>query len=87
MDSLVGQADPWKAEMFCGRKGCLPCQTRFTLAKEKEDRVVAMVSGEKVDKEPPKKTCSTLPGCTTEGILYTLDCQACRKEEVKRQYI
>ena len=28
-----------------------------------------------------------LPGCTREGILYALDCQTCRKEGVRRQYV
>ena len=84
----MDQADPWKTEQYCGMKGYLPCFSRMMLDKEKEDTAITMMSGEKVvEKDPPKETCKTLPACNTEGVVYALDCQTCRKEGNIREYV
>ena len=84
---LGGHSDPWKAETFCQRTDCLHCQGRLTLAQEQEEKAMAKISGEKTECNPPKGTSSSLPGCTQEGITYTLECQTCRRKGIKRSYI
>ena len=78
--SMVGQTDPWKSDQFCERRGCLPCATMLIICKEKEERAATMIAGEKIEENGPYKEASkTLPGCTTEGVVYVIDCQTCRK--------
>ena len=48
---------------------------------------MAKITGEKTECNPPKGTSSSLPGCTQEGITYTLECQTCRRKGIKRSYI
>ena len=45
------------------------------------------VSGGSPKYAPPKGTSSSLPGCTSEGITYALECLSCRKKGTKRIYI
>ena len=60
---------------------------RYTLYEEEEDRAMAKVSGEAPKYSPPKGTSSSLPGCTTEGLTYVIECMTCRKRGIKRTYV
>ena len=80
----LGQSDPWKGDTFCQRDDCLHCQGRYILAEEEEDKVM---SGCSLKYAPPKGTSTSLPGCTSEGITYALECLSCRKKGTKRIYI
>ena len=86
----LGNTNPWRMEWSCPRKSCLPCQGQAILAAEKEQEALAMVTGEtELEKDKikwPRKDCRSLPGCTGEGINYTLECLPCRKNGVKRWY-
>ena len=79
----VGQIDPWRSETFCQCKDCLHCKGRQVFVQE----AMANVTGETPRSNPPKGTSSSIPGCTTEGITYTLECQKCRREGIRRSYI
>ena len=77
-------------EWSCPRKSCLPCQGQAILAAEKADEALAMVTGEtdpgNVKFKWPRKDCRSIPGCTGEGVNYTLECLPCRKKGIKRWY-
>ena len=75
----LGQSDPWKAETFCNRQDCLHCEGWYIIAQEEEDKAMAKVSGGPPRSSPPKGTSVSLPGCTTEGITYSLDCLTLRQ--------
>ena len=86
MDRL-GQGDPRKGETFCRRADCLHCKGRYVIAQEQKERAAAKVTGEQPRSNPPKGTSSSIPGCTSEVVNYSLECMTCRKIGVKRMYI
>lgn len=83
----VGQSGPWKGETFCRREDCLHFQGRYVLVQEEEDKVMAKVTGGPPKYTPPKGTSTSLPGCTTEGVNYSLECLTCRRMGTKRIYV
>ena len=48
---------------------------------------MSKVTGGPPKSTPPKGTSSLLPGCTSEGINYSLECLTCRQLGTKRIYI
>ena len=82
----IGRPNPWAAEVWCSRKDFLVCQGRSIIAAEKEDMALAKVTGAEPSRLKKSEQIA-LPGCTRDGILYALDCQTCRKEGKRRQYI
>ena len=80
----VGQSDPWKGETFCKRTDCLHSEGRYEIAKEQEERTAAKIIGEKLRSNLPKGTFISIPGCTSEGVTYSLECMTCRKAGIKR---
>ena len=81
----VGSNNPWKQEEFCGRDRCGVCEGRVIIGAEKEEETAAMVTGESKPTKKPKEDMLALPGCTEEGVNYSLECLQCRKEGVRRQ--
>ena len=61
-------------------------QGRVQLLKEAEERSISKVTWEKTPTNPSEDSRLFLPGCTTEGINYVLECSTCRDKGVKRQY-
>ena len=81
---IIGQSDPWKGETYCQRTDCLHCKGRQVISQEREDLAAAMISGEQPRSNPPKGTMNSIPGCTSEGIVYSLECMECRRKDVYR---
>ena len=75
------RSNPWASEWSCGRRDCVPCESRLKLAAEVEE------ASEKGSRSLPKKESSTIPDCTTESIGYTIECAECRTRGVIRRYI
>ena len=73
----VGQSDLWKGDPFCLRKDCFHCRGRYKIAEEQEERAAAKITGEKPKSNPPKGTSGSIPGYTTEGVTYSLECLTC----------
>ena len=74
ISQTIGQSNPWKAEQFCNRNGCLPCQGRLELGAEAEARSQALIAGDDPGPKPPEGSTRSLPGCYNEGVNYTIDC-------------
>ena len=81
-----GQSDPWILDQFCPRKEYWHCQGRLQLLKEAEDRLIEKVTGEAPPTCSPEYSRVSLPGCTTEGINYVLECSTCQDKGCRRQY-
>ena len=60
---------------------------RQVIAQEREDLAAAKISGEQPRSNPPKGTMNSIPGCTSDGIVYSLECMECRRKGIKRTYI
>ena len=78
---------------MCPRKDCLPCRGQLILGAEAEEEALKQVCGEEGkpenNKEGRKKTAEerrSLPGCTTEGCNYVIECLPCRKAGITRRY-
>ena len=92
----IGDTNPWKSEWCCQRKTCLPCQGQVILGAEREEAAKKLFcggqeGGQGGDKEGKtgmwlKEDCKSLPGCTTEGCNYAIECLGCRRQGVKRRY-
>ena len=82
----VGQSDPWSRDMYCPRDGCWHCKGRYQIHKETEELAMAKVSGDNPKTSPPQDCRLSLPGCTSEGVNYVLECGTCRDKGCKRQY-
>ena len=83
----VGSNNPWKQEQFCDRDSCGVCEGRMIIGAEKEEETAAMVTGESKPSKRPKEDMIALPGCTEEGVNYSLECLRCRKGDIRRQYL
>ena len=87
-----GNNNPWKKEWTCPRKDCLPCKGQLLLGAEAEEEALRKVCGEEEkqeNKEGRKKTAEyrrSLPGYTTEGCNYVVECLPCSKAGIIRRY-
>ena len=59
------RSNPWASDWNCGRKDCLPCESRDKIAAEIEK------ARENGTRPIPKKDSMTIPACTTECRLHT----------------
>ena len=85
----VGSNNPWNREWSCPRRTCLPCQGQAILGAEEEKEALRMVAqGQEEQKTAtwPREDTRSLPGCTSEGCNYVLECLHCRNEGIKRRY-
>ena len=89
----VGSNNPWKKEWMCPRKNCLPCKGQAILGAEAEQDAVNLVIGDREEEKEelkvnkwPKDDTRSLPGCTSEGCNYVIECLQCRKQGLKRRY-
>ena len=48
---------------------------------------MANVTREKARSNPPKGSSTSVPGCTSKGVNYTLKCVECRRVGVRRVYV
>ena len=91
MINKVGSNNPWKKDWICPRKNCLLCKGQAILGEEAEQDAVSLVVGDKEKEEQkvtkwPKEDTRSLPGCTSEGCNYVIECLQCRKQGLKRRY-
>ena len=76
----VGSNNPWKKDWSCPRKTCLPCKGQAILGEEAEKDAIKLVVGDKNKTEEqkvikwPKEDTRSLPGCTSEGCNYVIEC-------------
>ena len=82
----VGQSDPWALDKCFERGDCWHCRGRLQLLQEAEERTTSKITGEATTTQPPEDCRTSLPGCTSEGLNYVLDCGTCRDKCIKRQY-
>ena len=76
----LGRTNPWSLNWFYSRKKCVPCNVRQSLAKEPEEKILAMV--EKINKlggrkmkiisNLIRKDCKAKASCTGEVINYII---------------
>ena len=84
----VGNNNPWSREWSCTRRTCLPCQGQAILGAEEEEAALKMADGDQEDQRTarwPREDIRSLPGCTSEGCNYVLECLQCRKDGIKRR--
>ena len=80
----VGDTNPWKKEWCCPRKTCLPCQGQAILGAEKEEETSNLVCGTQEGSLGERKgvwskeESKSLPGFTSEGCNYVIECFTCR---------
>ena len=74
MDREIGAPNPWAGDQDCDRPGCLHCQGKPVVAAEKELETLRKVTGEGEGPIISKEDMKTLPSCTQEGVIYSVQC-------------
>ena len=75
----LGKSNPWAGQWVCPRADCLPCLSRGWLNQETE----LLRERPKESPRPHKDETKSLPSCTKEGIVYTIECVTCREKGVR----